>query len=113
MACEKIKLPDGSAAIVCGGRARSRRPAATKRAAAEIQFPATNTRLEAFGWRFQYSRPCRRCGARIEFWLTPARKWAPLERSKDSAYNERISHFSTCPFAEEFRKKSKQLEMFG
>ncbi|MGO9641497.1 MAG: hypothetical protein ACLP1Y_09370 [Candidatus Acidiferrales bacterium] len=111
--CIAVKMPDGSVAIVCGGHARNPEPAMKKRAAAEIQFPATVTRLEAAGYRFKYSRACRRCGAMIEFWLTPARKWAPLERLKESAYNERGSHFATCPFADEFRKTTTQLEMFS
>lgn len=97
--CERVDLGNGQMAIVCGGR-RMRK----KSMPAEIHFPATNRQLK--------SRPCKRCGVTIEFWQTPLKKWAPLERMKNDPENRIVSHFSTCPFASEFRKNETQMVLF-
>lgn len=108
---ERVDLGNGNFAIVCGGR-RARKKAAVSK---EIQFPATSKELEAAGYRYKYGRPCRRCGVMIEFWVTPARKWAPLERIAEERDGGklRVSHFSTCPFANEFRRTDTQMDLFG
>jgi hypothetical protein len=110
--CELIKVGD-TVMLVCGGH---RRPAgrSTRKAAAKVvvQFPATSMRLSAAGYIFKYTRKCRRCGALLEFWLTPDKKWAPLQRMDADPERRRVSHFSNCPFAAEFRKGEPQLELF-
>jgi hypothetical protein len=106
--CERIDLGDGNFAIVCGGH-RMRK----KSAPAELHFPATNRQLKASRYKYFYSRPCKRCGVTIEFWQTPSKKWAPLERMKNDPENRIVSHFSTCPFANEFRKVDTQMDLFN
>lgn len=105
--CKRIDLGNGSFAIVCGGRSmHNKKPV-------EVSLPATAVQLEAAGYLFKYTRPCRRCGVLLEFWLTPAKKWAPLERINSDREHRRLSHFSTCPFADEFRKLDNQMDLFG
>jgi hypothetical protein len=103
--CEYVKIGDG-VTIVCGGHRRPKKPVA------DLQFPATRLQLQAARYRYMYFRPCKRCGVEIEFWLTPSKKWAPLERMKDDPEHRRISHFSTCPFANEFRRTDAQGKLF-
>jgi hypothetical protein len=105
--CERVDLGNGNFAIVCGGHRMKK-----KSTAGEVQFPATSMRLEAAGYRLEYTRPCKRCGTLIEFWRTRAGKYAPLERQEKDPKHRRVSHFSTCPFANEFRKTDTQMDLF-
>lgn len=82
------------------------------KAAKEFKLPATCRQLEAAGYRFVYARRCKRCDVSLEFWQTPAKKWAPLEPMKDDPQRRRASHFATCPFAKEFRAEEKQGKLF-
>ena len=74
-----------------------------------VTFPATRGELTAAGYEFVYTRPCKRCQRALEFWRTPENKYAPLEVLEG---NKLQSHFSTCPFADEFRRP-KQNELFA
>jgi len=84
----------------------------------KIKLPATREQLEAAGYREELSRLCKRCSRQIEFWRTPNGSLAPLEVEIVGGEWLRVSHFETCPFANEFRKatpppqKSKQGELW-
>jgi hypothetical protein len=74
----------------------------TRENAVRVNWPATVKELQTAGYSYQYSRPCRLCTARIEFWETPgARKLMPMDIL---AGGKRASHFATCPKAEAFRR---------
>ncbi len=45
-----------------------------------------------------------KCGADIWFALTKNKKWIPIELASLAVWD---THFATCPFATEFRKKPK------
>jgi len=73
--------------------------------------PDTKEGLEAIGYVFTNDGFCRKCGAQIEWWITNNEKRAPFDVIvvKDTplgpikAY-KRVSHFASCPFADDFRK---------
>jgi hypothetical protein len=75
-------------------------------------FPATWKKLKEAGWKFIYARPCKLCGKQLEFWQTPKKKPAPLEAMPDDPDHRRISHFTTCPHADKFRKPNPQGALF-
>ncbi len=60
--------------------------------------------LTAAGYRFEGTSRCRsrRCDREIEWWRTPKGKAIPLDP------DTKEPHFSTCPDAEEFRKKEER-----
>lgn len=85
----------------------------------KITWPATRQELYAAGYVRDFAiptRPCKRCGKRLEFWRTPVdAQLMPLEESEKQ--NVMLCHFATCPHAEEFRKakietKPTQRELF-
>ncbi len=84
-----------------------------------IKFPATRSQVEVAGYAWQFSRPCKRCGKHLEFYRTPAGRLAPLEMTITNGNWLFISHFSTCPYAHEFRKpagegpEKKQRDLFA
>lgn len=61
-------------------------------------------------------RPCRLCGASIEMVKTPAGKQMPVDVSSrvtvvtndGRVVTGRTPHWSTCPNADEFRKKRSE-----
>lgn len=69
-----------------------------------MNFPATRGELSEARWELVYIRNCKRCAKSLEFWRTDKNKFAPLEVIEG---NKLQSHFSTCPFADEFRKKEQ------
>jgi len=72
-------------------------------------FPKTLDELKHAGYRYHSTRRCRRCPAEIEFWWTPDNKLMPLD--VDGKGNV-VTHWSTCPKAEAFRKP-KQGALFA
>jgi hypothetical protein len=93
--CERVVFGGGSVGFICGRR--SRKPKQT------MNWPATVKELQTAGYNYQYSRPCKLCTARIEFWETPGtRKLMPMDIL---AGGKRASHFATCPKAAAFRRK--------
>lgn len=48
---------------------------------------------------------CSKCNAQIFWILTANNKKMPVNWMEDP--NERESHFATCPFASQFRRKKK------
>jgi hypothetical protein len=85
----------------------------------KLTWPATRKELYAHGYvRAMHipSRPCRKCGTRIEFWRTPDNQLMPLEptQGRDAPL---LCHFATCPNAKEFRRpeykpRPTQKELF-
>jgi len=102
--CEVVDLGGGNFAIVCGAH-KSEAKAKPK----TIAWPATCLELEAAGYRLMHVRACKLCYAPIEFWETPAHKFLPCDRGRDG---KRTPHWSTCPRANEFRKKAEQADLF-
>jgi len=81
-------------------RIRIRRPA--KKEENLMPFPETLDKLRAAGYRFNLDAHCRGCGARIEWWITPAGKHMPMDVTDSGKVQ---SHFATCPKVEQFRKE--------
>ena len=52
------------------------------------------------GYIYHHARPCRGCGALIQWWETPNGKWSPHDF-------DGTSHFATCPLQEQFRKRQE------
>lgn len=85
------------------------------------RFPASAQQLKNDGWRPQYSRSCKLCHNALEFWITPAGRLHPLEQVMEGNAWMLVSHFTTCPFADKFRKPvapaaapaEKQAQLFG
>lgn len=75
-----------------------------------MKFPATRRALTDAGYVFEFSRPCKRCGHEIEFYRTPTSARAPLEVVPANGEWLLVSHFTTCPFANEFRKKQEPVK---
>lgn len=71
-----------------------------------MKFPASRLQLEVAHWKFEFSRPCKRCKVSLEFHRTPAGKLAPLETVVVDGKFLLVSHFETCPFADEFKKSA-------
>lgn len=71
-----------------------------------MKFPATRWQIKDAGYVFEYARDCKRCNAHLEFYRTPANRLSPLEAVLVNDVWLMDSHFKTCPFADEFHKKS-------
>lgn len=71
-----------------------------------MKLPATRSQIKEAGYVFEFARPCKRCGVSLEFYRTPAKALSPLEPIVVDRVWLMDSHFKTCPFANEFHKKS-------
>ena len=103
MRCERIRMADGSVAIVCSSAPRRAR----KTMPGKITWPATRKDLYGAGYKREITIParaCKRCGQQIQFWRTPGGKLMPLEENPENR-DELLCHFYTCPHADEFRKE--------
>jgi hypothetical protein len=69
-----------------------------------LKFPATRRQLDEAGWTFKFARACRRCHVNLEFYVTPAKKLAPLEGVIIDQTWVMVSHFLTCPFRDDFKQ---------
>jgi hypothetical protein len=68
-----------------------------------MPFPATREAMEKKGYyRNCYTR-CRGCNRPMEGWYSPAGHWMPMD-PMERPDSPAVSHFSTCPKANEFRK---------
>ncbi len=63
----------------------------------------TSDDLTTAGYRYEGTGTCKgeKCGQLIQWWRTPKGKAIPLDP------DTKEPHFSTCPDAEQFRKKKK------
>jgi len=83
-----------------------------------MKFPATREQLKEGGYKFVFARPCRLCDRPLEFYRAPSGSVAPLETTVVGKEWVLDSHFKTCRFAEQFRKKKPsgpppQGDLFG
>lgn len=60
--------------------------------------PKTREEFIKAGWKYSSTTNCRKCRAIIEFWVTPNKRWAPMN-------SDLTSHFASCPSADHFRSK--------
>ena len=68
-----------------------------------MPYPKTRAEMEERGFiRAAFTR-CQGCGAPMEFWRTPSGKNQPMDVMPDPE-SKAISHFVTCPKAQQFRK---------
>ena len=65
-----------------------------------MPFPKNMAERIAAGYVLKRKSHCRGCGAAIEWWLTPRGKMMPLD------VDTHEPHWSTCPKAQEFRRRS-------
>lgn len=63
-----------------------------------MPFPKTETELSAAGYVFINTGHCRDCKAEIAWYRTPKNSSIPLEEGTLEP------HWSTCPFADNFRR---------
>lgn len=75
-----------------------------------MTFPATREALTTAGYTFEFSRPCKRCEANLEFFKTPTGAFAPLEVVVIEGQWLMDSHFKTCPYRDEFKKPAAAVE---
>jgi hypothetical protein len=69
-----------------------------------VPFPKTRDEMIAAGYKFQNVSRCKACQAEIEWFETPRAKKMPFNEMP-SGNSLAISHFSTCPEADLFRKE--------
>lgn len=69
-----------------------------------MAFPATFLALKEAGYRFDNHAQCRGCKRDIEWWLTPTGKKMPFDLMPELD-SPAITHFTTCPKADDFRRK--------
>lgn len=74
-----------------------------------MSFPATRAALEFAGYRRQSSTFCMGCNQAMEFWTTPQGKSIPMDVMTE-AESPAISHFATCPLAQQFRRRKQGKE---
>jgi hypothetical protein len=68
-----------------------------------MPFPKTFAELKAAGYRFDNHAACRGCKVQIEWWFTPKGGKMPFDLMPNDD-SPAITHFSTCPHAEDFRR---------
>lgn len=70
--------------------------------------PIPNRRddLQSFGYSFSNLSRCRGCNAEIEWWSTPAGNKMPFTVTRADGVDVLIPHWSNCPKADQFRKKT-------
>lgn len=69
-----------------------------------MPFPKTEDELTAAGYAVeQETARCRKCQAPIRWYRTPKDRLIPMDLPDDTG--EVKAHFTTCPFADEFRRK--------
>lgn len=66
-----------------------------------MAFPKTEAELHEQGYHFKDKALCRGCQAKIEWWMTPAQKFIPLDPDTHEP------HWGSCPAREQFKKKKK------
>lgn len=72
-----------------------------------MSLPKTRAELETAGYKVSNYGRCSGCRAAIEWWTTPIGARAPMNPMPHPE-SEVISHFATCPNANQFRKPAKR-----
>lgn len=84
-----------------------------------MKFPMTREQVKEAGYKYEFSRACRRCNQHLEFYRTPNKALSPLEPVIIDGVWYMDSHFKTCPYRDEFKKsgtakkKPDQGDLFG
>ena len=73
-----------------------------------MKLPATEDELRAGGWSMVASRPCRLCKMPLDFFRTLTGSLMPCEMILDGNVRKYVSHFATCPHADQFKKKPQK-----
>jgi len=77
-----------------------------------MPLPTKREDLISAGYEFDNEGRCRRCGALVEWWITPNGKRMPMSvkevRERDSPIApikeyQRIPHWADCPNAKDFK----------
>lgn len=92
MTCNKVPLPGGGVAIVCGPK--KRKPA----------WPKTGDEMRAAGWKSSSKGTCRACPAQIVWATSPNGKATPLIQITPGMWQP---HFIDCPARAQFRRNKK------
>jgi len=50
---------------------------------------------------YRHQKACRGCGKPIYWWETPNGKWSPHDQ-------DGVSHFASCPFQQDFRRRESE-----
>lgn len=69
-----------------------------------MAFPKDANEMKAAGYVFDNDSACRGCGEEIEWWKTPGGKAMPFNPMKAGS-DKAVTHFTTCPEADSFRKR--------
>lgn len=70
-----------------------------------MPFPRDRDAMIEQGYRFDNHATCRGCKADIEWWITPKGKKMPFDLMVEGSSLSK-PHHSTCPNADDFRKRS-------
>jgi hypothetical protein len=73
-----------------------------------MPFPPTQQALIEAGYKYTAHKVCP-CGAEMELWLTPVGTTIPMNPMR-SPEAQAISHFATCPKAQQFRRNKPHAE---
>lgn len=65
-----------------------------------MALPNTDAELKTLGYIAREDGRCSRCRAPITWYRTPNMKLMPFDKET------LVTHWSTCPFAKEFRRKA-------
>jgi len=72
-----------------------------------MTFPETAIKMVIAGYERDYYGVCKGCGMAIEWWRTPNGSRIPMN-SMPCHDSPAVSHFVTCPKAEQFRKEPQR-----
>ena len=72
-----------------------------------MPFPATKAAMIEAGYKYLANKTCP-CGAGMELWLTPNDKAMPMNLMP-APDSPAISHWATCPKAQQFRRNKKAM----
>jgi hypothetical protein len=85
-----------------------------------MPLPTQVKELQAAGYAYEDKGVCGGCGAKIEFWKTPAGNLMPFrvfeirETESDPGSKvvrlDRITHFADCPQAKKFRNDKRKKD---
>jgi hypothetical protein len=72
-----------------------------------MSFPETRELMQEAGYKRLYYTRCRGCRGPMEWWVTPNQKRIPMNPMA-WPHSPAVSHFATCPKADDFRKQAKE-----
>jgi hypothetical protein len=80
-----------------------------------MAFPRTRHELEQAGYRYVRTLTCTgpTCSAMIEWWLTPKKKYIPLEFRESFGVDICEPHWATCPDRARFQSSKRAQTSAG